>query len=124
MLNNLTTSYDSLEILFSEIHGRNKSTQILLCAAYQSSSNKAKTLEWLERFELLLANIYATGNGLLTVTDNFDMNLLGNQESVKRLKDITHTFSLQQHVDMAGIISSKLVRCDVINIDEISDHVN
>ena len=54
----LSKGYDNLEILFDEIVRRNKNTPSLICVAYQTSSNEAEKLEWLENFENLLADVY------------------------------------------------------------------
>ena len=86
-------------------------------------------------FEQFLANIYTTWNGVLIVTGDFIFNLLSHQnESTNRYKNILPTFSLQQHVTkptrkgktlinhISSNISTKLIHCNVISTDEISDH--
>ena len=68
---------------------------------------------------------------------NFNINLLSHQnESTNRYKNILHTFSLKQHVTkstrkgktlidlISSNISTKLIHCNVISTDEISDHDN
>ena len=118
-----------------EFRGRNKNIPTLVCAAYQPSSIEVENLEWLKKFEQFLANIYTTWNGVLIVTGDFIFNLLSHQnESTNRYKNILHTFSLQQHVTkptrkgktlinhISSNISTKLIHCNVISTDEISDH--
>ena len=92
--------------------------------AYQPCSNKARKLGCPDKFEVLLANVYATWNGALIV----------NQESVERCNNILYTISLKQHVTnetrkgktlidhISSNISSKLIHCEVTNTDEIYDH--
>ena len=135
MRTDLTRNYTDLEILVVEIRGRNKNTPILFCAVYQPSSIEVEKLEWLEKFEQFLANIYTTWNGVLIVTGDFNINLLSHQnESTDRYKNILHTFSCQPHVTktkrkgktltdhISSNISTKLIHCKVISSDEISDH--
>ena len=131
----LTRNYTDLEILVVEIRGRNKNTPSLVCAVYQPSSIEVEKLEWLEKFEQFLANLYATWNGVLIITGDFNINLLSHEnESTNRYKNILHAFSLQQHVTkptrkgktlilhISSNISTKLIHCNVISTDEISDH--
>ena len=131
----LTRNHDSLEVLFIEIQGRNKNTPTVICVAYQPSSNETEKLEWLEKFDHLLADVYTKWEGVLIVTGDFNIDLLADQkESTKRYKDILHSFSLYQHVvkptrknktlidHISNNIKSKVIHRDVINTDEISDH--
>ena len=134
MQNNLCWSCNPLQRLFVKIKFRNKNNSISLCLAYQPCSNKARKLGCPDKFEVLLANVYATWNGALIVTKDFNMNLLGNQESVERCNNILYTISLKQHVTnetrkgktlidhISSNISSKLIHCEVTNTDEIYDH--
>ena len=131
----LTRNHDSLEVLFIEIQGRNKNTPTVICVAYQPSSNETEKLEWLEKFDHLLADVYTKWEGVLIVTGDFNIDLLGDQkESTERYKDILHSYSLHQHVvkptrknktlidHISSNIKSKVIHRDVINTDEISDH--
>ena len=131
----LSRDHNSLEVLFIEIRGRNKNTPTLICVAYQPSSNETDKLDWLEKFEHLLADVYSKWEGVMIITGDLNIDLLGNQkESIKRYKDMLHTFSLYQHVTKAtrknktlidhicSNIHTKVIHCDVINTDEISDH--
>ena len=133
--NDLMRNYTTLEVLLVEIRGRNKNTPTLICVTYQPSSNESEKLEWLDKFEQLLGDIYTTWHGALVVTGDFNIDLLSRHyESTKRYKDILHTFCLQQHVTkptrkgktlidhISTNIPTKLLHCDVINTDEISDH--
>ena len=130
-----TRNYTDLEILVAEIRGRNKNTRSLVCAVYQPSSIEVEKLEWLEKFEQFLANLYTTWNGVLIITGDVNINLLSHQnESKNRYKSILHTFFLQQHVikpirtgktlidHISSNISTKLIHCNVISTDEISDN--
>ena len=74
-----TQNYTDLEILAVEICVRNKKTPTLVCAVYQPSSIEVEKLEWLEKFEQFLANIYTTSCGVLIVTGDFNVNLLSHQ---------------------------------------------
>ena len=121
--------YTDLEIFVVEIRGRNKNTPSLACAVYQPSSIEIEKLEWLEKFEQFLANLYTTWNGVLIITGDFNINLLSHQnESTNRYKNILHIFlkptrkgeTLIDHISCN--ISTKLVHCNVISTDEISDH--
>ena len=85
------------------------------------------------KFEQFLAYIYTTWNGILIVTGDFNINSHQN-ESTKRCKIILHNFSLKQHVTkptrkgktfidhISSNVSTKLIHCNVISTDEISDH--
>ena len=98
-------------------------------------SIEVQRLEWLEKFGQFLANTYATQNGVLIVTCDFNINLLSHQnESTSRYKNMLHSFSLQQHVTeptrkgktiidpISSNIFTKLIHCNVFSADEISDH--
>ena len=83
----LTRNYTDLEILVSEIRGRNKNNPTLVCAVNQPSSIELEKLKWLEKFEQFLAN--TTWSGVLIVTADFNINLLSYQnESTNRYKNI------------------------------------
>ena len=127
----LTSKHESLEFLLIEIHVRNKKSPTLICLAYQSSSVKAEKLQWLEKYEALLTDIYAFRNGTLILTGDFNIDLLNScKELTKRYGDILCSFSLQQHVTkptrkgktFIDHIPSKLIHADVTFTDEISDH--
>ena len=114
----LTQNYTDLEILVVEIRVRNKNTPTLVCAVYQPSSIEVEKLEWLEKFEQFLANIYTTWNVVLILNGDFNINLLSHQnESTNRCKNILHTFSLQQHV-------TKTTRKGKTLIDHISSNIS
>ena len=44
----LTSKHESLEVLLTEIRGRNKKSRTLICIGYQPSSIESEKLEWLE----------------------------------------------------------------------------
>ena len=80
-----------------DICDNNKNSPTLICVAYQPSSIEAENLEWLEKFEPLMTNIYTSQNGTLISTGDFNIDVLNNcKESTKSYKDILHMFSLQQ----------------------------
>ena len=88
-----------MEVLLIEICGRNKSSPTLICIAYQPSSIEAEKLEWLEKFEAFMTDIYTSWNGILILAGDFNIDLLNScKESTKRYKDILRMCSLQQHV--------------------------
>ena len=67
--------------------------------AYQPSSIKAEKLEWLEKFEALMADIYFSWKGTLILTGHFNIDILNScKGSTKRYRDIFHMRLLQQHV--------------------------
>ena len=72
----LSKGHDNLEILFVEIDGRNKNTPSHICVVYQPSSNEIEMLEWLEKFENLLADVYLKWKGVFIVTGDFNIDLL------------------------------------------------
>ena len=75
----LTRNYTDLKILVVEIRERNKSTPSLVCTVYPPSSIKVEKLEWIEKFEQFLANLYTTWNGVLIIIGDFNINLLSHQ---------------------------------------------
>ena len=105
----LTQNYTDLEILSIEI--RNKNIPTLVCAVYQPTSSEK--LEWLEKFDQFLANIYiyiyTTWNGVLIVTGDFNINLLSNKMNLQTYRNILHTFSLQQHVTWQEKVKQLLI---------------
>ena len=48
----------SIEILWSELRGRNKNTPFLTGVVYQPSSNETEKLVWLGKFEHILSEGY------------------------------------------------------------------
>ena len=124
-----------MEVLLIEIYGRNKNSPTLICIAYQPSSIGTEKLEWLEKFEALMTNIYTSWNGIFILTGDFNIDLLNSyKESTKRYKYILLMCSLQQDVTkptrkgktlidhICNNIPSKLIHGGVIYTDEISDH--
>ena len=107
MHTDLTQNYTDLEILSIEI--RNKNIPTLVCAVYQPTSSEK--LEWLEKFDQFLANIYiyTTWNGFLIVTGDFNINLLSNKMNLQTYRNILHTFSLQQHVTWQEKVKQLLI---------------
>jgi len=90
--NDLTKNCN-LEILCTEFRGRNKNTPFLVIAVYQPSSKEEEKLDWLVKFDGLLADITIKWNGIVLITGDTNIDLLGDEkESTKRYKDIlNHT---------------------------------
>ena len=92
---------------------------------------RLRNLNGLKNFQL----IYFIWNGVLIETGDSNINLLSHQnESANSYKNILHTFSFKQHVTkttrkgktlidhISSNISTKLIHCNVISTDEISDY--
>ena len=87
----LTSMHESLEVLLIEIRVRNRNSPTLICVTYQTSSAEAEKLEWLEKFEALMTDIYTSWNGILILTGDFNIDLLNScKESTKRCS--SHVF--------------------------------
>ena len=127
--------HNNLQIVFTEIRGRNKNTPSIICVAYQTSSNETERPEWLDNFESLSADVYLKWKGVFIVTGDFNIDLLGEpKESTLRYKNLLHTVSLHQHITKAtrknktlinhisSNMDNKLLHTDVLMTDEISDH--
>lgn len=130
----LTKNY-SLEALCVEFRGRNKNTPFLILTVYQPSSREDEKLKWLLEFEELLADIMTKWTGIIFVTGDMNIDLLGNEkESSKRYKDILSSYNLFQLIKkptrklktlidhIITNIPNKVIRTDVLETDEISDH--
>ena len=125
----------SIESLWIEVCGRNKNTPYLVGVIYQPNFNESDKQDWLEKFDHLLTEIYVKWHGVLILTGDFNIDLLGcDKESTRRYKDILHSFSLQQHITkptrksktiidhICSNIAKRVVHEDVVLTDEISDH--
>ena len=55
--NDLTKNIVNMEVMFIELHGRNKNTPYLVAVAYQPSPYESDKLLWLENFETLLSEV-------------------------------------------------------------------
>ena len=119
----------SIEILWSELRGRNKNTPFLTGVVYQPEK-----LVWLEKFEYILSEVYTKWNGVIILAGDLNIDLLnGSKELQRRYKDILHSFSLRQHITsptrksktlMDHVISTipdRVIHHDVLNTEEISD---
>ena len=74
MRHDLSKGHDNLKVLFVEIGGRSN-TPLLICVAYQPSSNEIWKLELLENFKNLLADVYLKWRGVFIVTGDFNIDL-------------------------------------------------
>ena len=90
---------ESIEILWTEVQGRNKETTILTGVVYQPSSNETEKLIWFEKFERILTEFYIKWSWVIIIDGDFNIDLLnGNKQSQRRYKDILHSFSLHPHI--------------------------
>ena len=78
----LTSKQEPLEVLLIEIRGRNKNSPTLICIAYQPSSIEAEKLEWLEKFEALMTDIYTPWKGALILTGDSNIDLLNSCKGI------------------------------------------
>ena len=87
-----------LEHLWLEFPGRNKHSKLLLGTMYRSERMLTST-EWLARFESLLGYLTATWDGLIVVTGDINIDLLGpNKPITSQYQDISSSLNLHQHV--------------------------
>ena len=123
-----------MEVTFIELHGRIKNTPYL-AVAYQPSPYESDKLLWLENFETLLSEVTTKWDGVIIITGDINIDLIGEQkESTKRYQNTLHSFNLHQHMTkptrkgkslidhICSNIPKKLIHSDVIYTDEISDH--
>ena len=97
--NDLTKNIVNMEVTFIELHGRNKNTPYLAAVAYQPSLYESDKLSWLENFETLLSEVTTKWDGVIIITGDINIDLIGEQkESTKRYKNILHSFNLHQHI--------------------------
>ena len=126
---------DSIETIWIEVCGKNKNSAFLIGAFYQPSSNEKEKQCWLEKFNRLIAEVYVKWNGMIIIAGDFNINLNSDSdESAQRYKQISHTFSLKQHINkrtrknktlidhICSNIPTKVMHSDVLHTDEISDH--
>ena len=87
-----------MDVSFIELHGRNKNTPYLIAGAYQPSPYESAKLLWLENFETLRSEVATKWDGVIVITGDINIDLIGEQkESTKRYKNI-HSFNLHQHI--------------------------
>ena len=126
---------ESIEILWIEVQGKNKSTPVLIGAVYQPCSNETEKLIWLEKFERILTEIYVKWSGVIIIASDFNIDLLNeNKHSQRRYKDISRSFSLRQHITKStrksktlidhfiSTIPNDVIHHDIVHIEDISDH--
>ena len=91
--NDLTKNIVSMEVTFIELHGQSKNTPYLVAVAYQPSPYESDKLLWLENFETLLSEVATKWDGIIIITGDINIDLIGEQkESTKRYKNIHSTF--------------------------------
>ena len=132
--NDIKAVDDSIEHHWIEINGKNKNSAYLVGCQYQPSSIENEKKIWLEKFERLLSQISIVWDGPIFVTGDFNIDLLKNNETSVRYKEILSNFNLHQHIGKAtrkgktlidhisSNIPDRLVHQNVIYSDEISDH--
>ena len=124
-----------IEAVCAEFCGRNKNTPYLLLTVYQPSSREDEKIVWLNLFETLVANITMKWLGVIIITGDTNIDLIGeNKESTRRYKDILSSYNLIQHVTkptrnnktlidhIITNIPDKVKNTNVVGTDEISDH--
>ena len=90
---NLTSKHELLEVLIIEIRRRNKNSLTFICVAYQPRLIEEEKLDWFEKFEALMTDIHTSWNATLTLTDDFNIDLLNScKESTKRKSYSSHVF--------------------------------
>ena len=62
-------------------------------------TNKAVKLERLEKFQLLVADVYATWSNVLVVAGDFNISLLGNPELDKKYTSYLLIVTTRDHDD-------------------------
>ena len=132
---------ESIEILWTEVQGRNKNTPVLsskflvhrFLVSFEPSSHETEKLIWREKFELILTEIYIKWSRVIIIAGDFNIDLLnGNKQSHCRYKDILHSFSLRQHIKatrnsktlinhIISTIPNSVIHRDILHIEEISD---
>ena len=99
------------------------------------SSYELDKLLWLENFETLLSEVTTKWDGVIIITVDISMDLIGEQTgSTKRFKNILHSFNPHQHItkptrkdnslidQIFSNVPNKLIHNDVIYTDKTSDH--
>ena len=117
-----------------ELHGRNKNTPYLVAVAYQPSPYESDKLLWLGNFKTLLSEVTTKWDGVIIITRDINIDLIGEQkESTECYKNI-HSFKLHQHITkptrkgkslidhICSNVPKKLIHSNVIYTHEISDH--
>ena len=67
----------NMEITITELHGRNKTTPYLVAVAYQPSPYESDKLLWVENFETLLSEVMTKWDGVIIITSNINIDLIG-----------------------------------------------
>ena len=73
----IESKYPDLEYLWLEIQGWNKHSNLLLGTIYRST-RMLGTQQWLEQMENMLREITTSGDGLLILTGDTNINLLNS----------------------------------------------
>ena len=133
--NDLTKNIVNMEVTFIELHGRNKNAPYLVAVTYQPSPYESDKSLWLENFETLLSEVATKWDGIIIITGDINIDLIGKQkDSTKCYKNSFHSFNLHQHktnptrkgislIDhICSNVPKKLIHNDVIYTDEIDDH--
>ena len=126
---------NSIETIWIEVRGKNKNSAFLIGGFYQPSSDEKEKQCWLEKFDYLIAEVYAKWNGMIIIAGGFNINLNRDSgESTQLYKQILHSFSLKQYINkptqknktlidhIYSNIPTKVVHSDVLHTGDISDH--
>ena len=66
-----------MEVMFIELHGRNKNTPYLAAVACKPSPYEPDKLLWLENFETLFSEVTTKWDGVIIITGDVNIDLIG-----------------------------------------------
>ena len=69
-----------MEVMFIELHGRNKSTPYVVAVAYQPSPYESDKSLWLGNFETLLSEVITKWDGVIIIAGDINIDLIGEQK--------------------------------------------
>ena len=102
--NDITKMDDSTETIWIEVRGKSKNSAFFIGAFYQPSSDEKEKQCWLEKFDRLIPEVYVKWNGMIVIAEDFNINLSNDSgELTQRYKQILHSFSLKQHININNI---------------------
>ena len=70
----------NMEVMFIKLHGQSKNTPFLVAVAYQPSPYNSDKLLWLENFETLLSEVKTKWDGIIIITGDINIDLVGEQK--------------------------------------------
>ena len=132
--NDIQALDQTIEHQWLEFTGKTMLSNILIGIVYQPSSKTREKIDWLDKFETLLAQITLIHQGPIMITGDFNIDLLKESQEREAYQDILATFNLTQHITkptrksktlidhVITNVDTKLIASDVVPCDEISDH--